>query len=275
MVLFPAPALPVSSLAAVTAALRDAGCVYGDDEARLLLAASTDPNELRGLLDRRVSGIPLEQVLGWAEFCGLRVPVAPGVFVPRLRTQLLALEAARRAAPGSVVVDLCCGSGAVALAVSSLVPGVELWATDIDPIAVDCARRNLAAVGSVLAGDLYEPLPGRLCGLVDVLVANAPYVPTADIALLPHEARDHEPPLAFDGGVDGLALHRRLAGGALKWLAPGGHLLVETSDRQAPLTAALFESLGLAVEVQRDDEFDATVAVGTRVPDPGRQGRAS
>lgn len=221
------------------------------------------------MVDRRVAGLPLEHVLGWAEFCGLRVSVGPGVFVPRLRSELLAGEAASLAGripgPRVVVVDLCCGSGAVGSAVAAAVAGVELHAVDVDEEAVRCAARNLAAAGGrVYQGDLYAPLPAALRGGVDVLVANAPYVPTEAIALMPREARDHEPRVALDGGPDGLDVVRRVVAAAPRWLAAGGHLLVEASEGQAPEVVRLVAGAGLAPRVVRSEELDATVVVGSR-----------
>ncbi len=211
--------------------------------------------------------MPLEQVLGWAEFCGLRIPVEAGVFVPRRRTEFLARQAANLARPGDVVVDLCCGSGAIGAAVAMLQEGVELHASDIDPIAVRCAGRTLAAVGGhVHEGDLYGPLPAALRGRVAVLTANAPYVPSDAIGLMPREARLHEPRVALDGGVDGLAVQRRVAGEATQWLAPDGYLLIETSERQASRLADVFASNGLFPRVANSAELDATVVIGTRPP---------
>ncbi|MGZ4472626.1 MAG: putative protein N(5)-glutamine methyltransferase [Nocardioidaceae bacterium] len=255
--------------AVVVDRLRAAGCVFAEDEAALLIAAAHSPDELAVLVDRRVAGLPLEQLLGWADFCGLRILVDPGVFVPRRRTELLVSEAAalaRRAAAGSgapVVVDLCCGSGAVAAVLVATLDRVDVYAADIDPAAVARARRNLGDA-RVFAGDLFDALPAELRGRVDVLVANVPYVPTDAIELMPPEARDHEPPVALDGGADGLAVVRRVAAGAPEWLAPGGSLLVETSERQAPLALATFAGHGLRARVARSEELGGTVVVGTR-----------
>ncbi|MGN8245052.1 putative protein N(5)-glutamine methyltransferase [Cellulomonas soli] len=271
---------------ALVARLRTAGCVFAEDEAALLLEAATradgtlDPDALESLVTRRVEGQPLEHLLGWAQFCGLRVAVEPGVFVPRRRTELMAHEALRllgashashrgAAAPPPVVVDLCCGSGAVGLAVLAARPDAHLVAADIDPVAVACARRNLGPRGaSVLEGDLDEPLPDALRGRVDVLTANTPYVPTDAVVLMPAEARLYEHPVALDGGHDGLDLQRRLARVAVDWLAPGGHLLVEVSDRQAPVALAVMVEHGLQARLVTDDELDATVVVGTRPEGP-------
>lgn len=260
----PAPP-PPSPESDVVARLRAAGCVFAEDEARLLVAAAQTPAELAALVDQRVAGLPLEQILGWAEFCGLRIIVERGVFVPRRRTELLVREAAALARPGAVVVDLCCGSGAVGAALAATVGGIELYAVDIDPAAVRCARRNIAAAGGqVYEGDLYEPLPSALRGRVDLLAVNAPYVPTDALALMPPEARLHEARVALDGGPDGLDVQRRVAADAVGWLAPGGHLLIETSERQAARTADVFSRSGLTARVVTSDELDATVVVGAR-----------
>jgi release factor glutamine methyltransferase len=240
--------------------LRAAGCVFAEDEADLLISAAHTREELDAMVDRRVAGFPLEQVVGWAEFCGLRIVVEPGVFVPRRRTEFLARQAAALASPGDVIVDLCCGAGAIAAAVASLVPGVAVHASDIDAVAVRCARRNVP--GQVYRGDLYEPLPSELRGRVAVLTANVPYVPAGEIGLLPAEARTHEPLVALDGGPDGLDVLRRVAREAPDWLAAGGHLLVETSERQA--AAAVEAMAGLTVRVARSAELAAVAVVGDR-----------
>jgi release factor glutamine methyltransferase len=249
----------------LVARLRAAGCVFAEDEAALLVAeAGGDAGRLEALVVRRVAGEPLEHVVGWAEFGGLRVAVGPGVFVPRRRTELLARTAARRARAGDLVVDLCCGCGAVGLLVASLVPGVELHAADVDPVAVGCARRNLAPVGgTVHQGDLDAALPDRLRGRVAVLVANTPYVPTAELRHLPAEAREHEPATALDGGADGLDLARRVVAAAPRWLAPGGQVLVETGRAQAPVLAAAVGRAGLAAAVLTDDALGGTAVSGT------------
>ncbi|NYI03520.1 release factor glutamine methyltransferase [Allostreptomyces psammosilenae] len=256
------------------ARLRAAGCVFAEDEARLLLSTAATPAELDAMVERRVAGLPLEHVLGWAEFRGLRIAVDPGVFVPRRRTEFLVEQAvtlarAAGSGPRPVVVDLCCGTGALGAALVAAVDGAELHAADVDPAAVRCARRNLAAVGGrVYQGDLYRPLPAALRGGVDVLVANAPYVPTAAIGFLPPEARLHEPMVALDGGPDGLDVQRRVIAGATEWLAPGGHLLVEASPRQAPSSMELMAGAGLLVRRADSEELDATVVIGTRPARP-------
>jgi release factor glutamine methyltransferase len=245
--------------------LRAAGCVFAEDEARLLLTEVRSPAELDVLVARRVAGEPLEHVLGWAEFRGLRIAVSAGVFVPRRRTELLVEEAVSLAQPGAVVVDLCCGSGALGVAVALSVERVELHAADVDPAAVACAAGNVAAVGGrAYAGDLFTALPAELRGRVDLLVANVPYVPSGAIALMPPEARLHEARVALDGGADGLDVARRVVGEAPRWLTPGGSLLFETSEDQVAAALETVTAAGLGARLLTDDERGATVVVGTR-----------
>jgi len=268
--------------------LRAAGCVFAEEEAALILeqAALVEPEGRAAEADRlasaRESGLPLEQVLGWAELGGVRVALEPGVFVPRRRTELMvatavSLASALPADHGPVVLlDLCCGSGAVAAAVAHALrasgTAVDVTAADVDPVAVRCARGNLPGA-RVLQSDLVDALPDDLRGRVDVLTANVPYVPTAALALMPREAREHEPQVALDGGADGLEVLRRVAAAAPTWLAPGGSLLVETSERQQPAALAAMEDAGLAGTVRTDDDLGAVVVLGTRATRPVRPRR--
>jgi release factor glutamine methyltransferase len=259
-------------LPALIATLRAAGCVFAEDEAQLIVSAARTPADATAMAHQRASGLPLEHVVGWAEFCGLRIAMDPGVFVPRRRTEFLVRQAemlaratATPAAAPPVVADLCCGSGALGAALAARLGRAEVHACDIDPAAVRCARRNLAPFsGHVYEGDLYGPLPATLRGRVGILVANAPYVPTKGIGLLPAEARVHEPVVALDGGGDGLEVLRRVSAAAPRWLAPGGHLLTETSERQAPAMAAAMAGDGLSARVAHCGELNATVVIGTR-----------
>ena len=264
----------------IVARLRAAGCVFAEEEARLLIAEARTADELGAMVDRRAGGLPLEYVVGWAEFCGLRIGLDEGVFVPRRRTEFLVRQAAdtvrRTAASGdpstpvrTIIVDLCCGSGAIAAALSVALPPVDVHAVDIDPVAVRCARRNLSRYGGqVYEGNLYEALPAALQGRVDILVANVPYVPSSAVGLLPVEARVHEPRAALDGGADGLDIVRLVAARAKPWLAENGHLLVETSERQAAEAQEIFASNGLLPRVVGSAEWNATVVVGRRSSAP-------
>ncbi|MEV7226529.1 MULTISPECIES: putative protein N(5)-glutamine methyltransferase [Polymorphospora] len=255
-------------VAAIVGRLRAAGCVFAEEEAALLVAAGGGAADLADRVARRVAGLPLEHVLGRVDFAGLRLAVEPGVFVPRRRTELLVRRAVELTGPDATVVDLCCGCGAVAAAVAHRIRPARLVAADVDPAAVGCARRNLAPYGGrVYAGDLFDALPAGLAGDVDLLVANVPYVPTDAVALLPPEARLHEPRAALDGGPDGLDVLRRVAGRATGWLAPGGHLVVETGAAQAVAAARIMADSGLAAAVVHDEDLGATVLSGRRPAD--------
>ncbi|MFC4906302.1 putative protein N(5)-glutamine methyltransferase [Actinomadura gamaensis] len=311
------PPAPGTAVADVAARLRKAGCVFAEDEAELILSAASTPDEADAMVARRADGEPLEHVVGFAEFHGLRIAVEKGVFVPRRRTEVLIREAAAVTRAGAVVVDLCCGSGALGAALAAEVRArpeqdgpeqdardqnvtaqtaaaqhdgaqrdgpqrdggqdanergdgarrdggerVELHAADIDPVAVRCARRNVP--GEVHEGDLFEALPADLRGRVDVLLANVPYVPSREIGLLPSEARDHEARVALDGGEDGLNVLRRVTADAAAWLAPGGHLLCEISERQVPAALAAFAEGGLEPRIAVDEDWSATVILGRR-----------
>lgn len=276
--------------------LRAAGCVFAEDEARILTeAADGDGARLEKLVSARVGGLPLEPLVGWAELDGRRWNVAPDVFVPRQRSELLIREAAARAAAGPsrgpaladrgaprpvLLVDLCCGCGALGGAVAArlLAAGhdVEVHAADVDPAAVSCAQDNLKTLadadvaptsGRLIAhtytGDLADPLPTEVWGRVDVLVANAPYVPTEAISMMPPEAREHEPRSALDGGDDGLWILRRVIDLAPALLRPGGHLFIEVGDGQVGTAVGHLEAAGLTATVLSDDDLGATALAAT------------
>ncbi len=244
--------------------LREAGCVFAEEEAAILFAAASDTPELSALVARRVAGEPLEQVVGWAEFAGMRIPVTPGVFVPRRRTELVARIAERVAPASGTVVDLCCGAGAIGIAVATWREDLTVIAADIDPGAVDLARRALAPLGgNAVMSDMDASLPPELMGSVDVVTSCPPYVPTSQIALMPHEARDHEPRKALDGGKGGARMQARVFRAAARLLVPGGVCVVETSDHVVDATVAAATAAGLAATVEQDDVLGAVVVVAT------------
>lgn len=234
--------------------------MFAEDEAALLEAEATDAAQLEVMTSRRVAGEPLEVIVGWAEFAGRRLTVAPGVFIPRRRTEFLATVAASLLRPGDTVLDLCCGVGAIGSAMQSA-EEIRLLASDIDPIAAECARQNLPGA-AVFAGDLFEPLPAEV--RFDVITANAPYVPTDDLPLMPREARLFELPATLDGGSDGLDLHRRIAIEAVSRLEAGGWLVIEASEGQLPAAVELMQHVGLLARSVSDDERDAHVVIGQR-----------
>lgn len=210
--------------------------------------------EYRALLQRRGCGEPLQYILGWEAFCGLRLAVRPGVLIPRPDTRALVqatLEVLREVAAPRVW-DVCCGSGAVGLAVKRARPDARVTLADISADCLALARQNAAANGvavRVLASDLLCGLPeGEGC---DALCANPPYIPSGEIAGLQREVRDFEPHLALDGGADGLDFYRRLA---LDAAARAHTLLLEVGDGQAKDVVQLLRGAGYTrVKALRDD----------------------
>ncbi|MFB3169681.1 putative protein N(5)-glutamine methyltransferase [Neobacillus sp. 179-C4.2 HS] len=246
--------------------LRSEGCIFAEAETQLLISQADSIEDLMKMVETRANGVPLEYVLGFTKFCGLRIEVERGVFVPRKRTEFLVQQAKALTHICDIVVDLCCGSGAVGAALATDLNKIVLHAVDIDPIAVKCSSRNITNLGGlVYQGDLYNALPHTLRGRVNIIVANAPYVPTDAINLLPQEARLYEPKVALDGGREGLDLQRKVAEEAPQWLASGGHLLVETSEVQAAQTFEIFAEAGLITKIARNEEWDATVVIGKKL----------
>jgi release factor glutamine methyltransferase len=257
------------SIASAARQLARAGCVYPEEEAAVLVEASCNAEELDAMLARRAAGEPLEYIVGWTDFRGIRFTVCEGVFVPRGRSGFLVEEAASliRCTAGSsrsvVVVDLCCGVGAIGAALTAELPQVELHAADVDPRAVACAELNLAAWGgAVHLGDLFTALPRRLRRRIDVLVASPPYVPTDEIRLLAPEARDFESLTALDGGAEGLDLVSRIARGARQWLAPRGCLAVEVGGSQIDRLEAMLDDLGYATRAVTSEAYGSAVMIG-------------
>ncbi len=196
-------------------------------------------------LCRRCSGVPLQYVTGETGFRRLILEVRPGVFIPRPETEGLvdvALDAIRRRR-GPVVVDVCTGSGAIALSIAAEHPGARVWATDIASEAVELARSNAARLAAdvvVVRGDLLGPLPTELRGNVDLVVSNPPYLAPHAVDRLAVEVRA-EPILALVGGVD---LYERLAAEARTWLAPGGALIVEIEETTGRAVTRVLKAAG-------------------------------
>lgn len=253
------------SIEGIARTLRAAGCVFAEDEAALILA-DVPADLLDQIIAQRAAGEPLEYLLGWGEFYGLRIAVRPGVFVPRRRSEVLVRAALPLCQRGTLVIDMCCGAGPVAAALQQADPTLLLYGVDISRDALECATANVPGI-EVFEGNLFDALPTRLRGTVELIVANAPYVPTDAISQMPSEARDHENRCALDGGPDGTLLQQRVAEGAAHWLAPGGTLMIETSVQQAPLTEKLMSRVGFRTSVVRDADVDGTAVVGV-LPDP-------
>jgi release factor glutamine methyltransferase len=249
--------------AAVTGALVRAGCVAAEEEAEELLAAATDGNALAQMLARRVTGEPLAWITGRTAFCGLDVVVDPGVFVPRWQSEALARLAAELLPPAGVGVDLCTGSGAVAMVMAVARPGARVVATEIDAVAVGCARRNGVVV---YPGDLDRALPPDLASKVDVMVGVLPYVPDDALHLLPRDVQHFEPRTALDGGQGGLGLLRSVVPASPSWVRPGGWLALEVGGDQVLPVTALFETAGFGeIGVIEDADSDPRAVYGRLV----------
>ncbi len=227
----------------------------------------------RAGIERRAAGEPLQYVTGEMPFRHLVLQVRPGVFIPRPETEVLVdavleyLEGRGVAEP--VVVDLCTGSGAVAVSTAFERAGARAYATEIVPETAEVARLNAERAGvadrvTVGVGDLFEPLPPELRGLADVVVSNPPYIPTADLADLPDEVGSREPRVALDGGADGLDTVRRIVDGARDWLRPGGLLAIETDTARVKDAADLMSSWYEGVVVRQDLTGRDRIALGTR-----------
>jgi release factor glutamine methyltransferase len=241
--------------ASVTQMLAEAGCIAAREEAdELIRAAAGDPDVLDDLVSRRTNGEPIAWLTGAVTFCGLRLFVEPGVYVPRSQTEPLARRAVTVLPSTGVAVDLCTGAGAIAAAMAAAVPTAQVLATELDHTAARCARRNGV---EVFEGFLDDPLPRAFVHRVDVLTAVVPYVPTDSLRLLPRDVRAFEPRLALDGGVDGMDVLAEVVRRSTRWLRPGGWLLLELGGDQAEPTGRLLHELGFeGVDVMADEDGD-------------------
>lgn len=240
----------------IAARLAAGGFLAPDDEAaELLSAACGEPEAVEAMLTRRLTGEPLAWITGGTTFCGIRVLVDPGVYVPRPHTETLALRAVELLPEHGVAIDVCTGSGAIAAVLHNRRPNARILATDIDLRSVACARRNGV---DAFHGDLLAPVPRALAGAVDVVTAVVPYVPTADLGFLQRDTFRFESTLAYDGGRDGARLLRRVVRGSAPFLRPGGVLLLELGGRQAALLTVVLDSSGYAdARELKDDDGDA------------------
>lgn len=244
-------------------ALRLGGSVFAEEEATLLRAGADDPEQLAAWCARRVAGEPLEHILGWVGFAGLRLAVGPGVFVPRQRSVLVADAAvAHILASGAnpTLLEAFCGVAPIATVVHHRVPGASIHLTDADPVALRYARRNVGDDAGVYVGPGFSGVPAHLRGYIDVVAAVPPYVPERDFEQLPHEAREYEPRAALIAGSDGLDHVRELIDDAAEWLSPHGVLVVEMNHAQFDATAEHARARGLRAEVIVGDDGQTVVA---------------
>lgn len=249
---------------ALVVELRAAGCVFAEDEAAILVESAVDADDLRAMTARRVAGEPLEHVVGWVDFGGLRVAVGAGVFIPRQRSVFLAHLTVNQAylMDNPTVVELCCGAAPLASWVVDALPEAKVFACDSDETALAVARRNVSA-SAVYQGFLFQALPDSLRGGIDIVTAVPPYVPTRALRELPREAREHEPISSLVAGDDGLDVVRQILADANPWIAPRGVLLLEMNRGQIDQAAAIAAGHGWsAVGTDSDDGQTAVLRVG-------------
>jgi release factor glutamine methyltransferase len=218
----------------LVARLRAVGCVFAEDEAaEIRRVHGDDADAADTIVAARKAGIPLEQALGVARFAGVEVEVGEGVFVPRLRAEPLVDEAVAAAPDARVIVDLGCGSGAIAAALRWRLPVAQVHGVDVDPIALHYAARNGRRHGfEAHLGDWWQALPRTLRGRIDLAVAYLPHVPTARLSGIAGDYKNHEPERAVAGGTDGLDPLRAVVAGMDDWLAPDGVLVTFLADEQ-------------------------------------------
>lgn len=264
----------IDKLKEISAFLRSRGIEYAPKEAEDILTETLGisrpglytsdleiPDEvsrrITALAERRAAGEPLQYIIGHVDFYGLRIKVGPGVLIPRPETELLVEETIKELVRSSAlgvrrkdsttrILDLCTGSGCIALALARNIPGSGVYATDVSEKALGYAGQNARANGisniTFLKGSLFIPLKDMR---FQIIVSNPPYIRSADIKTLQTEIRDWEPVEALDGGGDGLAFYREIARGARDHLFPGGFAALELGDGQAGAVAAIAESAGL------------------------------
>ena len=270
----PCEGLEVGEVLRLTeAALTIAGCVSAAAEAELAIRRLTgaDPSDRGALLagddlaavdayvEGRRSGEPPHHILGGGEFMGRWIVLDRATYIPRPWTAEMVVRAIailKRVRRPRTVVDLGTGSGAIAVTIAAAVRNCHVWALDIDPASVECARINTAYTPGVrvLRSDLFTAMPGELVRRVDLVIGSLPYVPTSELAQLPRDYREREPRRALDGGPDGLAVDGRALGEARGWLRPGGRVLLELGHRQGGPLAAEATRLGYTRALVRTDE---------------------
>ena len=209
----------------------------------------------RDYVRQRVQRVPVQYILGATAFRELELTVTPAVLIPRPETEVLVDVALELLPTGGRALDLCCGSGAIALSLKRELAEVAVVATDISQAALAVARANGASCEleiEWLSGDLFAAVEGDF----DLVVSNPPYVKSGDLYRLEPEVRDHEPRLALDGGADGLDCYRRIAHQASDHIRPGGYLLLEVGDGQSAEVEKLLAEVGRFAEVETKPDLN-------------------
>ncbi len=281
-----------TAVRAIRRRLRDAGIESAEQESgwlvehalglsslrqRMEYDRALSPQEARALealVIKREVRVPLQYLLGTQEFCGLEFEVNPSVLIPRPETALLVRELSRRLSQVErpVLLDVCTGSGCLAVALAHTLPRGQVYASDISPEALMTARRNaerhrVSSSITWMEGDLMAPFGGQeWTGLADAIVSNPPYIAEADWAALQPEVRLYEPRRALVAGHRGTEFHERLLADSIAYLKPGGLLLLELGKGQSVVVSEKARTLGAyrSVEVVRDEAGIDRVLIAER-----------
>lgn len=229
------------------------GCTRNDLFMRPEMELSKEQEEkLQEFLEKRISRIPLQQILGVQYFCGLPFRVTEDVLCPRQDTEVLVEEAMKRIRPGARILDLCTGSGCILLSLLHLTKGCQGTGSDLSGKALDIAGFNAKNLGidcELIRGDLFENIKERF----DMIVSNPPYIATKEIETLMPEVRDHEPRMALDGMEDGLYFYRKIIGSASDYLKDDGWLIFEIGYDQGEAVSTMMKREGFdQVQVIKD-----------------------
>ena len=220
---------------------------HGDRE-----VSEAEEEKYRRALEQRAVHVPLQHLLGYQDFMGLRFQVNEYVLIPRQDTEILVEEAMRYLHDGMRILDLCTGSGCILLSLLHYSNDCEGVGVDISQEALQVAAQNAELLGiraDFLKSDLYEKVTGKF----DLLVSNPPYIERAVIPTLMEEVREYDPYIALDGGEDGLDFYRRIIGGAQDYLKRGGQILMEIGSGQAKAVSELLREAGFKeIDVCRD-----------------------
>jgi release factor glutamine methyltransferase len=237
------------------------------------MVSKSQRRTFKAMVERRLTGEPVNYITGHFTFCGLKLMVRPGVFSPRSSSELMvehAVRRLRRRRGRRVAVDVATGSGAVALAIGAQVPDSEVWAVDISAKAVKLGKANARQLGldnvAFAVSDMLVGLPSNLRGEVGVFTIHPPYVARGEVRTLPVEVRRFEPRSTLtDGSEDGLGLVRRLADDAPAWLCPGGYVFVEVAPYLARAAATVLRRAGLREVRSNRDSLGVTRVVAGRL----------
>jgi release factor glutamine methyltransferase len=215
------------------------------------------------LVTRRAAREPLQYILGSQEFMGYTFKVTPAVLIPRCDTETVCSQALLRMHGDERVLDLCTGSGALAIAIKKRMPYASITASDLSGDALSLARENaeqLSTVIEFLEGDLFAPLTGRI---FEIIVCNPPYIPECSLGTLQEELK-YEPHMSLFSGADGMDFYRRISREAADYLVPGGHLVLEIGDGQADAVIALMSERFMEITLYDDLSGLKRTAAGIR-----------